>query len=644
MIERISFRNDIQILRGIAVISVILFHLDKNIFKFGYLGVDIFFVISGFVISNLVYSKLADKTFILSNFFFMRFRRIVPALISYLLFVQIILYFNVDHQNVIQNTKTSLYSLLFLANVHISQYLEYFTDDSSKNLVINLWSLSVEEQFYLVFPFIAIFFSRYKINKQLILYCLLIFSSFVSMTHIFYDTLSFFEKIFLNYQNYLFYSPLTRVWEFILGVLAMFLNNLYLEKKLAKNFKKFGSILFLFLILSIYFDLIYINDLIRMSAANLITFMILIANFEFKLKKNLITIFLIFSGNISYSLYLFHQGILSGIRNHNKFTTSDGTLFIDLKEPLFLIIVLLAIYLISYLNFLLIENKYRKIDSFSFNSFKVFFILGFLTISFSLIALNTNGYSMRHTDLKSFNEKNSNVQYLNGTNYLTQDGSQCLNRSNLNSFCTFDSNESKKKLYIVGDSMISSLVGGFLDESIQSEYSIIEVTKGGCALLLNTCDFYEGSPRYNSLEAIENSIIILGGRYQNQTNLNGDKLTLKNNLQKTIQLLTKNKNKVYLVSPIPEPGINERMYYFKNKKYLNHDFKEWKKSVFEIEQIINKIDIDNFTVINLEYLFCNDEECEFKTSEHYYFLDHVHFTYFGSKYVASEIIKFIEDS
>ena len=158
MIRRISFRNDIQILRGIAVVSVILFHLDKNIFKYGYLGVDIFFVISGFVISNLVYSKLADKTFSLSNFFFMRFKRIVPALISYLLFVQILLYFNVDHQNVIQNTKTSLYSLLFLANVHLSQYLEYFNDDSSKNLIINLWSLSVEEQFYLVFPFVAIFF------------------------------------------------------------------------------------------------------------------------------------------------------------------------------------------------------------------------------------------------------------------------------------------------------------------------------------------------------------------------------------------------------------------------------------------------------------------------------------------------------
>lgn len=644
MIRRISFRNDIQILRGIAVLSVILFHLDKNIFKFGYLGVDIFFVISGFVISNLVYSKLADKTFSLRAFFYMRFRRIVPALISYLLFVQIILYFNVDHQNVIQNTKTSLYSLIFLANVHISQYLEYFTDDSSKNLVINLWSLSVEEQFYLLFPFVAIFFSKYKSKKQIILYCLFISFSFFTMSVVFYDNISFLQKIFLNYQNYLFYSPITRAWEFILGVIAMFINNLFSENKIITNLKKFGLFLFLFLIASIFYDFININNIFRMIIANFITFLILVSNFEFKFNKNLIIKFLIFSGNISYSLYLFHQGILSGVRNHNKYTTADGTLYINLNEPLFLIVVILSIYVVSYLNYVFIENKYRKLQNFSFSGFRVFFVLSLLTISLSFIALNTNGYSHRHTDLKSFSQNNSDIQYLNGTNYLTLEGSQCLNRSNIKTFCTFAYNESKKKLYIVGDSMISSLVGGFIDESQQTKFTVVEVTKGGCPLLLNTCDFYEGSERYNSLQTIENSIFILGGRYQNQIELFDDIDVLENNLKNTIQFLTENKNKVFLVSPLPEPGINERMFYFKNNKYPNNDYKQWKGSVFVIEQIINKIDIEDFRVINLEYLFCDNEKCEFKTTNHYYFLDHVHFTYFGAQYVASEIIKFIKDN
>ena len=112
-------------------------------------------------------------------------------------------------------------------------------------------------------------------------------------------------------------------------------------------------------------------------------------------------------------------------------------------------------------------TKGRKLQNFSFSGFRVFFGLSLLTISLSFIALNTNGYSHRHTDLKSFSQNNSDIQYLNGTNYLTLEGSQCLNRSNLNTFCNFAYNESKKKLYIVGDSMISSLVGGFIDESQQ---------------------------------------------------------------------------------------------------------------------------------------------------------------------------------
>ena len=86
------------------------------------------------------------------------------------------------------------------------------------------------------------------------------------------------------------------------------------------------------------------------------------------------------------------------------------------------------------------------------------------------------------------------------------------------------------------------------------------------------------------------------------------------------------------------------MMLFKNNKYPKHDYDQWKTSVDEIEQIIKKIDLANFSVINLEYLFCKNEKCKFRTSDHYYFLDHVHFTYFGSKYVAKEILKFIEGS
>ena len=643
-ITRISFRKDIQILRGIAVIAVILFHLDKSLFKFGYLGVDIFFVISGFVISNVVHSKLSDKDFKISEFYFLRFKRIVPALVSYLLFVQCLLYFNVDHQNVIQNTKTSLYSLFFLGNIHISQYQEYFNDDSSRNLVINLWSLSVEEQFYFIFPIMAILISKFKVVKQIIIYGVVVSASLLSMSMLVYSSSGIFEKLFLNYQNYLFYSPVSRVWEFTLGIIAMFINNKTHKSDYFIKINRSGFLLFSFLISSIFFESIFESEFSRIVMCNVITFVILSINPKLQNNQNIISRFLIFTGNISYSLYLFHQGIFAAIRNHNGYTTISGKNYFDLSQTKNIILVVLLIYLISYINFYLIEQKFRDSKKFSFYEFRIFFLLTFFTLSLIATALNTNGYSFRHTDLVSFNSEISDIEYLNGTNYLIQDGSQCMNRANLNTFCIFETDSRNEKLFIVGDSMFSSLVGGFLQENILNEYTILEATKGGCPLLINTCDFLEDSQRFKALTSIKNSTFILGGRYQAHLNENKNIEIFEKDLRETILLLTKNNNKVYFIHPLPEPGINERMYHLKNKKYFDQSSNNSIKSVSDISPILENINIKNFYKFNLDYLFCSFESCNFKSEDYYYFLDHVHFSYFGSNYVANEIIERIEDN
>lgn len=643
-ITRISFRKDIQILRGIAVIAVILFHLDKSLFKFGYLGVDIFFVISGFVISNVVHSKLSNRDFKIREFYFLRFKRIVPALVSYLLFVQCVLYFNVDHQNIIQNTKTSLYSLFFLGNIHISQYQEYFNDDSSRNLVINLWSLSVEEQFYFIFPIMAILISKYKLRKQIIIYCVVISASLLSMSMLVYSSSGIFQKLFLNYQNYIFYSPFSRVWEFTLGIIAMFINNKKHKSDYFIKINRFGFLLFLFLISSIFFESIFESEFSRIAMCNVITFVILSINPKLESSQNLISRFLIFTGNISYSLYLFHQGILAGIRNHNGYTTISGKNYFDLSQTRNIVLVVLLIYLISYVNFYLIEQRFRDSKKFSFHEFRIFFLLTFFTLSLIASALNTNGYSFRHTDLASFNSEISDIEYLNGTNYLIQDGSQCMNRANLNTFCIFETDPKNDKLFIVGDSMFSSLVGGFLQENILNEYTILEATKGGCPLLINTCDFFDDSERFKALTSIKNSTFILGGRYQNHLNKNKNISIFEKDLRETILLLTKNNNKVYFIHPLPEPGINERMYYLKNKKYFDQSSNNSIKSVTDISLLLENINIKDFYKLNLDYIFCSFESCNFKSEYHYYFLDHVHFSYFGSNYVANEIIKKLENN
>ena len=109
-------------------------------------------------------------------------------------------------------------------------------------------------------------------------------------------------------------------------------------------------------------------------------------------------------------------------------------------------------------------------------------------------------------------------------------------------------------------------------------------------------------------------------------------------------LLTKNNNKVYFIHPLPEPGINERMYYLKNKKYFDQSSNNSIKSVTDISLLLENINIKDFYKLNLDYIFCSFESCNFKSEYHYYFLDHVHFSYFGSNYVANEIIKKLENN
>ena len=110
--------------------------------------------------------------------------------------------------------------------------------------------------------------------------------------------------------------------------------------------------------------------------------------------------------------------------------------------------------------------------------------------------------------MTTFNNK-SELSFVQGTNYIAEKNIQCINRDSINQTCSF--NTSNKKIYIIGDSVMSSIVSGFAENENLKEYNIVEFTRGACPLLINYCDFYEGSTKYIELLNIKNSIIILGG-------------------------------------------------------------------------------------------------------------------------------------
>jgi len=240
--ERVSsrqehWRTDIQGLRGLAVLLVVLFHADLPV-PGGFIGVDVFFVISGYVIAANVTRRIRSKTFTFRDFYWSRFRRLVPALSVFVTVVVLMsFYFQSPLFDQRETGKMAVSSMLGLSNlVAYESPTGYFQQGLTPNPLLNTWSLSVEEQFYIGFSLILLLvFSlakwtkTYRISRLLIGFfigiTLLSFALNVATTFRTPGTLLFLPD-FIN-PDFSFYSPLTRAWEFGIGVLlALFACNI----------------------------------------------------------------------------------------------------------------------------------------------------------------------------------------------------------------------------------------------------------------------------------------------------------------------------------------------------------------------------------------------------------------------------------
>lgn len=162
----IRYRSDIDGLRAFAVLSVVLYHLEVSWIKSGFLGVDIFFVISGFLITKIIVRDLQDGTFSIKNFYLRRVRRILPALIFILAFLSFFAWLILLPQDLLNYAKSMLSAIVSVSNLFFFKTLNfgYFATDSSTIPLLHTWSLGVEEQFYIAWPVILIIL--FKLNTS----------------------------------------------------------------------------------------------------------------------------------------------------------------------------------------------------------------------------------------------------------------------------------------------------------------------------------------------------------------------------------------------------------------------------------------------------------------------------------------------
>ncbi|MGY5369843.1 acyltransferase family protein [Enterobacter oligotrophicus] len=208
-----DFRQDINLLRGIAILSVVFYHFAPTLLPGGFTGVDIFFVISGFLMTKIIATSLERQTFNLFQFYAARSKRIIPALLMLCVVLALVTFFWLPTNEYRKLGNYIGYAALFISNLKLKKESgDYFATDSHENWFLHTWSLSVEWQFYLVLPFImmALYPLRKRVDSGLCLLLLALCSFLVSVTSTSLDAAT------------RFYLMPYRAWEMLCGGLVWY--------------------------------------------------------------------------------------------------------------------------------------------------------------------------------------------------------------------------------------------------------------------------------------------------------------------------------------------------------------------------------------------------------------------------------------
>ena len=632
---RIIYRPEIDGLRAIAVFAVIFYHLEFSILgniilKGGFIGVDIFFVISGYLISAIILKELETKgSFSFLNFYERRARRLLPVLFFVICATIPFAYFYLISASIIDYSKSILYSIFFTSNFYFLLTKQLYADVSSLlKPFLHTWSLSVEEQFYIILPIIIVI--SYKFIKKN-LFILLIFLTLFS----------FFSSIVLEsiHPSLSFYLIFSRGWELLFGVILSILENKYGRQKYQKFSNFFILLGFLLLFQSLFFfhkNMSHISFylLFPIIGTSLIIWYSNNNNFFTKILSSKIFVGL---GLISYSLYLWHYPIFAFARIGNYF--QNNFIFISL--------IILITIILSILSYFYIEKPFRNKEKISFKIFINFIVIFFIFIlSFIFLSFNEKGFYKRYIEVDNYIYDNSyflhqwrkyedeigtpKFEDLKKVNILIvgdSNGRDLFNAINLNkdlfpkyefSFYRDQISDFFEFINLKENKEFRLKIENFFDISIQ--YNL----KNADFIILS----YEWNDSY--LESLEtsilhvdnkNKIIITGNTPHFPTYIHDiHSFTIVDKFVFDNKRLPNNKEKINL----------EKLYYQKNDKHfldLNNRIKE----------ISDKY--------NITYLEKNDYICEkikkrcdfFTESNNKIYWDSGHYTLEGAKYLGKKI-------
>ena len=403
-----KFRYDIQGIRAIAVLTVFVFHL--GFLPNGYLGVDIFFVISGFLITGILNKEFINETYSIKEFYLRRLRRIIPLVLIVniiALIIGFIIMLPDDYENLAQSVvATNFFSNNILQYITTGNYWDVVNDYKP---LMHTWSLGVEEQYYLLFPVIFLFLTKRK-NK---LFTILLVLTCISL-------LSF---IFTKNEAGAFYLLHNRFFEISVGGLAT------LKQQEIKSNKNVANISLLLLFIIIFLDFGLSNQ-IKVVLTVALTCLLILHNTTDSLSNKILSFKpIVFLGTISFSIYMWHQLVFATYRY------LFGLEMNFIAGVLFFVIILI----LSVLSYYFVEDYFRNSKKVSTKNVLIFTISLFLITTIVSLFIYIKGGIVKDFPILNITTQNAK----RGINSEYNDRIYKLSGN---------FNTSKTKVLIIGDS------------------------------------------------------------------------------------------------------------------------------------------------------------------------------------------------
>ena len=467
MSKKTKYLPSIDSLRAIAVIAVIIYHIDANYLPGGFLGVDLFFVLSGYLISSLIIKEYKSTgTVNLYNFYVRRARRLLPA-VYFMITVVLIIITLFNGVLLKKSYLDALFGYIYSSNWwYIFHKLDYFDSFGSQSPFKHLWSLAIEEQFYMFFPLIFLIFNRKsksnnsnsKLNKNFI---------YVVLSLILVSLIAHILLFDINNINRIYFGTDTRAFSLLVGVVGAIL---YPMDRLSERTTKKDNMIYS--IVSLVSILVLIGIMINTSEYNtwlyrggfllvaIIGLIIIISSGrQYTFMSKLLSFKpLVFIGKISYSLYLWHFPILvvttpvSEIGNPNLFYVTLRIVLIFLVATGSYMFVETPIRKLGFVNY--INLLFKRIMKFKNNTKKIIFAsIALVAVVFTM---GVFGKSVPYLSTAFVTEMSNNKesQFISNNNENnTNNSSEHKNDNNNNQEGNKSEDKKYSSLVVIGDSL-----------------------------------------------------------------------------------------------------------------------------------------------------------------------------------------------